>query len=162
MSETETYIAQYGDMVYRLAYARTHSRNDADDIFQEVFFRCFRRKPIFESLEHAKAWFIRVTLNCAKSHWIRFRGFAPLDDRIPFTDPEESSLDAALEKLSAKNRTVIHLYYYEGYSTDEIAELLREKPSTIRTRLTRAREKLRELMKGDLDNGFSRTVSPHE
>ena len=66
MSEAEfdAALAQYGDTVYRLAFAYTRNRADADDVFQEVFLRYFRRAPAFETEEHRKAWLIRVTINC--------------------------------------------------------------------------------------------------
>ncbi|MEG1524310.1 MAG: sigma factor [Clostridia bacterium] len=66
LCEPEQIVQVYADMVYRLAYGQTRSKIDADDIFQEVFFRCFRKQPLLESNEHQKAWFIRVTINCAK------------------------------------------------------------------------------------------------
>ncbi|MBQ2448575.1 MAG: hypothetical protein II270_00910 [Peptococcaceae bacterium] len=63
-------IVSYGNMVYRLAYARMQNRHDADDIFQEVFLRYIRRAPVFESYEHGKAWFLRTTINCCKNMWM--------------------------------------------------------------------------------------------
>mgnify|MGYP002537126663 CR=1 FL=1 len=64
MPDTAEAVAQYGSAVYRLAYAMTRSRSDADDVFQEVFLRYIRKPRRFESEEHRKAWFIRVTINC--------------------------------------------------------------------------------------------------
>lgn len=147
----ETIIRQYADMVYRLAYAQTRSKSDADDIFQEVFLRYIQRKPDFASEEHCKAWFLRVTVNCAKKHWGSwwFRHTAPLEESITFPDPEESRLDEALKILPPAYRTAIHLFYYEGYSTAEIARITGSRESTVRTRLTRARKKLAEALKGD-------------
>lgn len=147
----EAIIRQYADMVYRLAYAQTRSKSDADDIFQEVFLRYIQRKPDFACEEHCKACFLRVTVNCAKKHWGSwwFRHTAPLEESIPFPDPEESRLDEALTTLSPAYRTAIHLFYYEGYSTAEIARITGSRESTVRTRLTRARQKLAEALKGD-------------
>lgn len=160
----ERLVLAYGEMVYRLAYAHTRSRSDADDIFQEVFIRVVRNCPLFEDGEHEKAWLIRVTLNCIKSHWrMAWRRYdAPLDDRIPYQEPEDYALDEALRKLSPKYRTAIHLFYYEGYSAEEIAGLYGEKPSTVRTRLTRARKKLRELMEGEIEDGFPEPLPKNE
>lgn len=143
----EQLVSVYGDMVYRLAYAQTRSRHDADDIFQEVFLQTVRKRPVFDSVEHEKAW---------------RRHDTPLDDRIPFPEPEDSALDEALRRLTPKYRTAVHLFYCEGYTAEEIARMSGEKPSTIRTRLTRARAQLRELMKGELDDGFSQAVPRHE
>lgn len=158
MDETtiEQLVQRYGGTVYRLAYAQTRSRHDADDIFQEVFLRVAQHRPVFDSDAHAKAWLLRVTLNCLKSHWRAAwrRHDAPLDERIPFPAPEERALDDALRRLAPKYRAAVHLFYYEGYSAEEIARMTGEKPSTIRTRLTRARTQLRDLLKGERDDEF--------
>lgn len=160
----EQLVRAYGDMVYRLAYAQTRSRHDADDIFQEVFLRVVQRRPSFDSEAHEKAWLIRVTLNCLKSHWRAAwrRHDVPLDDRIPCPAPEERALDDALRRLSPKARAAVHLFYFEGYTAEEIARMGGEKPSAVRTRLTRARAQLREIMKGELDDGFPQLIPQHE
>ncbi|HIX90298.1 MAG TPA: RNA polymerase sigma factor [Candidatus Agathobaculum pullicola] len=150
----EQLLHDYGNTVYRLAYAQTRSCHDADDVFQEVFLRVAQHRPVFDSAVHEKAWILRVTLNCLKSHWRAAwrRHDVPLDERIPFPAPEEHALDDALRQLSPKYRAAVHLFYYEGYSAEEIARMTGEKPSTIRTRLTRARAQLRDLLKGERDN----------
>lgn len=150
----EQLIYDYGNTVYRLAYSQTRSQHDADDIFQEVFLRVAQNRPVFDSESHEKAWILRVTLNCLKSHWRAAwrRHDVPLDERIPFPAPEERALDNALRQLSPKYRAAVHLFYYEGYSAEEIARMTGEKPSTIRTRLTRARAQLRDLLKGESDD----------
>lgn len=150
--DTESAVEQYGTMVYRLAYAQLRSRHDADDVFQEVFLRYHRAAPPFESEEHRKAWLLRVTANCANSlaasPW-RKRS-VPLEDVYAYSDQEESGLDAALAQLPSKYRTVIHLYYYEGYSTEEIARILGRRASTVRAQLARARQTLARLLKENL------------
>ena len=107
----EQLVSVYGDMVYRLAYAQTRSRHDADDIFQEVFLQTVRKRPVFDSVEHEKAWLLRVTLNCLKSHWRMAwrRHDTPLDDRIPFPEPEDSALDEALRRLEAELEAARHM-----------------------------------------------------
>ena len=160
----EQLVRAYGDMVYRLAYAQTRSRHDADDIFQEVFLRVVQRRPSFDSEAHEKAWLIRVTLNCLKSHWRAAwrRHDVPLDDRIPCPAPEERALDDALRRLSPKARTAVHLFYFEGYTAEEIARMGGEKPSAVRTRLTRARAQLRDLLKGENDDELRADLPQHE
>lgn len=160
----EQLVHVYGAMVYRLAYAQTRSKSDADDIFQEVFLRVVQNGPSFDDEAHEKAWLLRVTLNCLKSHWRMAwrRHDTPLHDRIPFPAPEENAVEEALQRLPPRYRAAIHLYYYEGYSATEIAEMAGEKPSTVRTRLTRARQKLRELLKGAFDDEVFEPVSQHE
>lgn len=150
--DTAGAVARHGAMVYRLACAQTRSRADADDVFQEVFLRAHRAAPDFATEEHEKAWLLRVTANCAKSllasPWRR-RG-VPLEDVYTCRDPEESAVDAALAALPAKYRAVIHLFYYEGYDTGEIAGILGRRPATVRSQLTRARRQLADLLKEDL------------
>ena len=138
-------------MVYRLALARAGNSADAEDIFQEVFLRYVSKAPAFTSEEHRKAWLLRVTVNCArKLHAATWRRLTePLSDLLAAPEPEESGLWDALQRLRPEDRTVLHLYYYEELSTGEIARLLGCRPGTVRSRLTRARERLREQYKED-------------
>lgn len=146
--DTEEIITKYADMVYRLAWAYVRSKPDADDVFQEVFLRYHKRAPVFESEEHRKAWLLRVTINRAKSLLSRrfLRRIELKDDAVPFTAPEELELHEALNALPPKYRTVIHLFYFEDCTAEEIGALLGEKPSTVRTQLTRARRQLASLL----------------
>lgn len=150
-AELEEVMVEYGNMVYRLAYAQTHSRSDADDLYQDVFLRYFQKRPVFETEEHRRAWLLRVTINQAKSlfrsAW--FRRTVPLEERISYDEPEQHRLDEALQCLNQRDRALIHLYYYEGCSTREIAQMLDRKESTVRAQLTRARQKLAQIMKGE-------------
>ena len=143
-------MRRHAETVYRLAYARLRSKPDADDVFQEVFFRYLRSHPVFDSEEHAKAWLIRVTLNCCKNVWQSpWRKDTPLSEALPAPSCEESQLEEALRALPGKYRIVIHLYYYEGYATDEIAKILGIRPATVRSQLARGRARLEHLLKGD-------------
>lgn len=153
MRDVEEIIRRHGDMVYRLAVACLHSAADAEDVFQEVFLRLWRRPTGFASAEHEKAWLIRVTRNCACSLWRQRTRQATLpqhETAIPAQSNEESALQEALLRLPKAYRAVIHLHYYEGYATEEIAKLLGRRPSTIRTQLTRARRLLATLLKGEI------------
>lgn len=147
--DAEKVIEACSDMVYRLAYARTGSKQDADDVYQEVFLRYLKKRPRFESEEHRKAWMLRVTINCTNSflssHWRKNQTELPED--LPFTDKRQQDLHMELQRLPVKYRDVIHLFYYEELSVEEIGRALRRKPSTVRTQLTRAREMLRRFMK---------------
>lgn len=148
----EAVVDRYAAMVYRLAFARTRCRDAADDIFQEVFLRYVSRSPVFDSEEHEKAWFCRVTINCANSYWRSpfHRRTEPLDGAearaLPAPETPEDSLEQCLDKLSPDLRVAVHLYYYEGYSTPEIAALLHKSESAVRTRLMRARRLLRDYL----------------
>ena len=149
-SELEEAMDRYETMVFRLAYSYTRSRCDAQDICQEVFLRYFCSRPIFASEEHRRAWLLRVTVNRCKSHlcswWIRRT--VPLDDRIPMPEPEYQELDEVLRRLPEKDRLVIHLFYYEDCTTREIARMMHCTEGAVRTRLTRARQRLGDLLKG--------------
>lgn len=142
-------IEFYSNMVYRLAFARTGTKEDAEDVYEEVFLRYIRKKPTFESEEHRRAWFLRVTVNCSNtfltSVWQkRTEG---LSEEILFSQKEHQSLYRELQQLPVKYRSVIHSFYYEELSVEEIGQILHRKPSTVRTQLTRARELLREMLK---------------
>ena len=148
-NDTEAVVRRYADTVYRLAYARTGSRADADDVFQEVFMRYLRKKPKFTDEEHLKAWLIRVTVNCSKSlissYWNRHT--EGLNENLIFDSVKEYDLYYELMKLKPDEREVIHLYYYEDMDTRQIAQALNISEAAVRKRLSRARKSLRELMK---------------
>ncbi len=147
-------IEKYADMVYKLAYAQVRNRQDADDIFQEVFIRLVQYGEAFESEEHEKAWLIRVTINCTRNMWLSAwrRRMVFMEDeawnKVAAEEaPEENEeLAEALDALPVKYRRVIHLFYYEEMSVEQIAQVLGDKPATIRSRLTRARKALKEKM----------------
>ena len=143
-------MERYGDMVYRLALAQTHSSHDADDVFQEVFLRYLRAAHAFREEEHRKAWLLRVTVNCCKklhgSFWRRHT--VALSEALPAQNSDEGELLGLLEGLPPKYRAVLHLYYYEGYATEEIAAILGRSPGTVRSQLSRGRALLHDAWKG--------------
>jgi len=150
-------IRKYSDMVYRLACSMVKNRFDADDIYQDVFIRYVKKKPVFENTEHEKAWFLRVTVNCCKnfwkSPWMRHReAWEPVEEMSDEAlNPEESLfLLETIRKLPVGYRAVIHLFYYEELSIEEISRITGAKPSTVRTRLTRARRMLKERLEEDV------------
>ncbi len=149
--ELEQVMDRYSAAVYRLAYSHTRNAADAQDISQEVFLRYYQKRPEFASEEHRRAWLLRVTVNRAKSlvtsAW--FRHTVPLEEEICFPEPEVQDLSMALGTLSAKERTLLHLFYYEELSTWEMAQILGRKESTVRTQLTRARQSLKNKLKGE-------------
>lgn len=146
---------QYSAMVYRMAYSHLRSRADAEDISQEVFLRYYQKRPRFESEEHRKAWLLRVTINRARTYvtsaW--FRRTVPLEEAVTFPQEEQQQLDEALGQLSPGDRTLLHLFYFEELSIREISQLLHRKESTVRTQLTRARQRLKTILKGDAYEG---------
>ena len=151
-------ISKYSDTVYRMAYSMVKNRYDADDIHQEVFVRYIKKRPKFESTEHENAWFLRVTINLCKNLWktawrrkvVSMEEF-PEETKMPEGTeiPEENPIIEAVRKLPQKYRVVIHLFYYEEMSIEEISGVLHMKPSTVRTHLTRARAKLKGFLEND-------------
>lgn len=149
-------IKKYGDMVYRIAMNQMKNGSDADDVFQEVFIKWLQHYDEFQNNEHEKAWLIRVTINqcksILKSSWYSKTGEMgeELENTLSYTDivQEDGILDEILNQLPEKYRIVIHLFYYEELSILQISQALNEKESTIRTQLTRARRKLKQLLKG--------------
>ena len=149
-AEAERLVDTYSDLILRLSYTYLKSTEDAKDICQTVFLRMLEKPRKFESPEHERAWIIRAAVNLCKdqlkSHWRRTTVDLEAARAVPAPEAEEGSLLAAvnlLPLLPPKYRTVIYLYYYEGYSANEIAQLLGEKPATVATQLSRGREKLR-------------------
>lgn len=152
--EPDWLARQYGPAVYRLAFARTGSRADAEDVMQEVFVRLLKAKPDFADQEHAKAWLLRVAANCAndlfRAPWRRRE--EPLSEIMSAPEePEPGGVVEAVLALPPKYRTAVHLYYYEDLSVAEIAAILGKSEGAVKSRLFRARALLREWMKEDED-----------
>jgi len=150
-------MERHGDTVYRLALCRTQNAMDAEDVYQDVFLRLFKQDAADWDSEHTKAWLIRTTLNrCADLHRLRLRRVAlPLDTVAELTqcrEPRGAEVWEAVSRLPEKLRIPVHLHYGEGYSTEEIAGLLGVPAATVRTRLHRAREQLKNLL-GGLEDG---------
>ncbi|NMB33556.1 MAG: RNA polymerase sigma factor [Clostridium sp.] len=148
----EMVVVRHENRLYRIALSITGNISDADDIVQEAFLRAYEKAPEFESGEHEKAWLIRVTINLCKSRlrspW--HRRIVPLLDSYPASEPEQHELMEQIMELPRKYRTVIHLYYYEGYSIKDISGLTGQRNSTVRSQLTRARQKLKSFLKEEL------------
>ena len=148
-AQWEEALFRYGDGVYRLALARTGHVQDAEDVTQTTFLRyaeALEKEIQFDSQEHRKAWLFRVAINQSKnlfaSAWFRHR--AALTEEITFSQESYREVYVAVQALPEKYRTVIHLYYYEGYAVKEIAELLNKKENTVKSLLKRGRELLRK------------------
>lgn len=147
----ETVLA-YKDMVYRIAFVQCPCRQDAEDVFQDVFFKLYGFDGDFSDEEHLKSWLIRVTLNCCKllkrSAWFKKR--TELTEDIPAEGENAEDREAAkavteaVRSLPEKYRPIVMMYYYEEMSCKEIGTALKLNEATVRTRLKRAREKLKK------------------
>lgn len=147
-------IDTYSDMVYRVALTRCGNKENAEDIFQEVFLKLSEKMPIFENKEHEKAWVIRVTINLTKnlhnSAWNR--KVTALEENIIFETKEENDVFNTVQSLPQNYKDVIYLFYYEGYKVKEISELLKTGENTVKTWLSRARECLKEKLEGGFED----------
>lgn len=144
-------VETYSDMLLRIALNRVKSLPAAEDIVQMVFERLMRRRPIFESREHEKAWLIRVAVNlCMTDLRTESRhGELPLDENIAQEFGEDTyEVVDAVQALPTQDRYAVYLYYYEGYGVREIGHLLKEPEGTVSSRLSRARKKLKALLEG--------------
>ena len=148
MREAEALVARHAQAVYRLAYARTGSREDAEDVTQETFLRLVRTAPEFADEDHCRAWLLRVAMNCAgdlfRSAWRRHT--RPLEEAEQVPAPEEGGVLEAVLALPERYRAPIHLFYYEGLATAEIAAVQGKSEGAVRTRLSRARTMLRGVL----------------
>ena len=144
----------HGDRILRLAYSYLHNMQDSEEILQDVLLKLLDKAPQFESAEHEKAWLLRVTANLSKNRieYNKLRDADELKDELVDEEREDLSFVwEAVKALPDNYREVIHLFYQEGYQTDEIAELLGESGANIRTRLKRARAKLKDVLKEGYD-----------
>ena len=143
-------VEKYFDMIYKLALSQTKNRDSADDTVQEVFLRFLKSDKEFESDEHIKAWLIRVTVNCC--HNVFSNSWAqkttPLTEDIVFDTEEKGDVYYAVLELPQKYRAVIHLFYYEDMSIEEISKTLGQNASTVKSQLSRGRKMLRNMLEG--------------
>ncbi|MDE7293064.1 MAG: sigma-70 family RNA polymerase sigma factor [Oscillospiraceae bacterium] len=156
-SEFEEIARENMQRLYAHAAVITGSKQDAEDAAADAIYRLLIRKKPFESREHAKAWLIRVTVNGAlkmKSRQRRFSGEENAAENlsVEFEYPEQSEVMEAVMKLDSGSRAVIMLFYFEDYSIKEIGRILKISPSAVTSRLTRARGRLKEMLKGDYFN----------
>lgn len=118
---------------------------EAEDAVQDAFVKYLEKAPA--DLENPGAWLMRVLVNGCKSRLrLRWRQTAPLPDTLPAPSHEERHELEELFVLPPEDRAAIHLFYYEGYSTEEIAQMTGQRPGTVRSRLSRARQKLKKLL----------------
>ena len=155
----ERAMRTWGSTVYRLALNQTQSPHDAEDICQDVFLRLLKDATAFKDDEHLKAWLLCVAINrCRDLHRSAWKRRAELTDAVPDAgreDPrsddaaralQDCELGRALGRLPDKMRLIVHLHYYEGFSTEEIARLVHCAPATVRSRLSRARTQLGKML----------------
>lgn len=154
--EANRAIERYADTVRRICMIHLKNHADTEDIFQNVFLKYVLSTTAFESEEHEKAWFIRVTINACRDllrSFFRSRTVSLdtlLDQPAELTQEDHTVLEAVLA-LPPKYRDVVYLHYYEGYTAPQIGQILKKNVNTIYTLLGRAKQALRETLGGDED-----------
>ena len=144
----------YGNAILRCAYSYLHNMADAEEVLQDTLLKLLTAAPNFESEEHKKAWLLRVAANLSKNRieYNALRTSDELSDKLAEEGREDLSFVwDAVKELPVQFREVIHLHYYEGYSTEEIAKILQRNPSTVRSDLRRGREKLKTILQEGYD-----------
>lgn len=143
-------VLKYSHSIIRLAFSYVRNISDAEDIAQDVFLTYMQKLPNFENEQHEKAWLIRVAINKSKNYlkagWFKNRNTIP--DDLSYLPKEESEILGAVLELDYKYRLPIHLFYYEGYTIQEISEILEAKPTTVGTWIARGRSILKTKIGG--------------
>ena len=146
-------VEDHRDVVFRIALTYLRDRADADDVAQDVFLKLLKSDAQFENWEHLRRWLIRVTINECKSlfrkPWRRVEDIENLADSLSTAQEETKAVLSDVMRLPERFRIPIVLYllyYYLGFSTSEIAELLHVPAATVRTRLARGRSKLKFIL----------------
>lgn len=142
---------QYVDMIYQICFMYLKNKADTEDAVQTTFIKLMNYKKAFQNEEHIKAWLIRTAVNHCKNylkHWWRTNAEVDTIYDCGKYDTKDETLETLLS-LPEKYKTVIYLYYYMGYSTEEIAQILKQKHTTIRSLLSRGRERLKDSLGGE-------------
>ena len=149
--EFTVFAEKYMDTIYRVAYSWLKNSHDANDVTQDVLIQLFKTDKEFESDSHLKNWLIRVTVNQCKmifrSPWNRMEDVDTYAETLGFEDESHMDLFQAVMKLDKKYRVPLILFYYEGYSTAEVASIIGITEKTVSTRLFRAKTQLKDYLK---------------
>lgn len=152
--EASRVIDDYGNAILRLSYTYLHNMADAEDILQDTLIKYMQSHTEFDSNEHEKAWLLRVAANLSKNR-IAYNSVRESDEIAEELIAEQredlSFVWDAVKELPVVYREVVHLYYYEGFSTRDIAEILHMNESTVRSNMKRGRERLRQILKEEYD-----------
>ena len=147
----EELVNKHENTLFRAALAILGDVQEAEDAVQETYLRYLEKRPELKDENHEKAWLLKVTANRCKSVLRQRRRHPAVEllDVYPAPEGDTRELVEAVLALPANQRAAVHLFYYEGYSTDEIAAILGQRPGTVRSHLSRGREALRQKLKGD-------------
>ena len=152
MERVEQLVERYSALLYRHSYAMLHNEEDARDMVQETFLRYMRARPRLQDADHERAWLLTVAMNLCRNHLRQQKAHAtlPLEAVVdPISLPEDTPLLDRLSALPDKIKIVLLLHYVEGYKVREIAARLRLTQSTVKMRLQKGRQLLRDYIKED-------------
>lgn len=139
-------VQDYTNILFKLCFTILCHSADAEDAVSETFIKYMTKSPLFKDEEHKKAWLIKVASNICKDKK-RFRikhSYTDLDDIREFCkDEHDTGILETLLSLPDKYKAVIHLFYIEGYKTDEISKILAISPAAVRKRLQYGRQLLK-------------------
>ena len=144
----------HGNAILRYAYSYLHNMADAEEVLQDTLVQFLKTAPRFESEAHEKAWLLRVAGNLSKNRlsYNAVRAADELNDELVAENRDDLSFVwQAVRDLPEKYRAPVHLFYHEGYSTKQIAEILQRGEATVRSDLHRGRALLREILKEAYD-----------
>ncbi|MCE4042870.1 sigma-70 family RNA polymerase sigma factor [Lysinibacillus fusiformis] len=141
-------VQTYSDTLIRIAVHQTKNMSEAEDIVQEVYMTLMKQRKSFDHEDHLKAWLIKVTFNKCKDYFksARMKKTVPITEEMSFIAKEEQMVLTEIFELNPKERVIVYLHYYEGYTTAEIANLLGMNVNTIGSKLRRARMKLKIIL----------------
>lgn len=150
----ENIINSYGDLLYRTGIMILGNPQDVQDVLQEVMLKVLQKMPEFHDSEHEKAWLLRVTINLCKD-MLRFRRrhqYVQIDEleiEAAAVDTDDRQLLWEITQLPTRWRIVLLLYYVEGYSVKEIADILAVSENAVKKRMQRAKAELKKKLQGD-------------
>ncbi len=152
--EARRLVERYSDMILRLSISYLKSRQEAEDVCQNVFMKYISTNIAFQSEEHEKAWIIRTTINACKdilksAYHKKMVVTEEVWNGISQDEDAFWEVREAVFALPIKYRIVIYLYYFEGYSAKEIAKMLGKTQNAVSLSLRRGRRKLREMLEND-------------
>jgi len=160
--DIEDLVHKYGNEVLRTAYLYVNDMSIAEDVFQEVFIRVSQKLDTFQGGSSIRTWIIRITINLCKDYLKSAykRKVVPMpewaEDAMIAEDATEgvlrkeaaNTVRAAINKLPGQYRDVVVCVYYQEMSMKEAAKTLKIPEGTVKTRLFRAKERLKDLLEG--------------
>lgn len=152
----EDVVREYSTVIYRISMLRLQNKSDAEEVVQDTFLRLIsqlKKGMVFENEEHLKAWLLKVAVNRGKSivslAWNKKTQGLDAANELAAEEKKDTYAYDYVLNLPEKYRVAIDLFYFEQLSTEQIADIMKTKPATVRSYLHRGREKLKFMMEAD-------------